>query len=223
MESMPRSDEMRCLFCDGKMPLHRKIASGQFCSTAHRKEYWKEQERLAVERLSQTDQTLRATFAELHATLDEQVITPVDNLYVEPPAFPGTSASRKKNIPRKKLSFEQEELARKSSNRGQVVRANFVLSNPPDGAAWSAFVPLSEPLDFLIPDFVASSLQAMSLRFQPVAFDGVNTFGASRCRVNAAGPVTLSNAMPSPDESARVALAASTATPKALEPSVPSV
>ncbi len=221
MESMPRSDEIRCLFCDGKMPLHRKIASGQFCSTAHRKEYWKEQERLAVERLSQTDQTLRATFAELHATLDEQAITPVINLNVEPPAFPGTSASRKKNIPRKKLSFEQEELARKSSNRGQVVRANFVISNPPDGAAWSEFVPRSGTLDFLIPDFVASSLQAMSLRFQPVAFDGANTFGASRCRVNAAGPVKLSNAVASPDES--TAPAASTATPKALEPSIPPV
>jgi hypothetical protein len=223
MESMPRSDEMRCLFCDGKMPLHRKIANGQFCSTAHRKEYWKEQERLAVERLSQTDQTLRATFAELHATLDEQAARPVNHLNVEPAPFPGTSATRKKQIPRKKLSIEQEELARKSSNRGQVVRAGFLILEPPDGSAWSAFVPVSAPLSFLIPDFAASSLQAMSLRFRPVAFDAVNTFGSSRCRVNAAGPVKLSNAAPSLDESAGAAPATSTAAPTALEPSVPPV
>ena len=32
MESMLRSDDMRCLFCDGKLPLHMKITNGQFCS-----------------------------------------------------------------------------------------------------------------------------------------------------------------------------------------------
>lgn len=51
---------MRCLYCDGKLPLYRKITHGQFCSTAHRKAYWQEQERLAVERLHQTHNSLRA-------------------------------------------------------------------------------------------------------------------------------------------------------------------
>ena len=51
---------MRCLHCDGKLPLYRKITHGQFCSTAHRKAYWQEQERLAVERLHQTHNTLKA-------------------------------------------------------------------------------------------------------------------------------------------------------------------
>lgn len=57
---MSWSDDMRCLYCDGKLPLYRKITSGQFCSSAHRKAYWQEQERLAVERLHQTHNSLRA-------------------------------------------------------------------------------------------------------------------------------------------------------------------
>jgi hypothetical protein len=57
---MSWSDDIRCLYCDGRLPLYRKITNGQFCSTAHRKAYWKEQERLAVERLHQTHDTIRA-------------------------------------------------------------------------------------------------------------------------------------------------------------------
>ena len=53
-------DDMRCLYCDGKLPLYRKITSGQFCSTAHRRAYWQDQERLGVERLHQTHNSLRA-------------------------------------------------------------------------------------------------------------------------------------------------------------------
>src|SRR5215467_4025198 len=60
MESMSWSDDIRCLYCDGRLPLYRKITHGQFCSTAHRKAYWQEQERLAVERLNQTHNSLRA-------------------------------------------------------------------------------------------------------------------------------------------------------------------
>ncbi len=56
---MSWSDDMRCLYCDGKLPLYRKITHGQFCSTTHRKAYWQEQERLAVERLQQTHNSLR--------------------------------------------------------------------------------------------------------------------------------------------------------------------
>lgn len=57
---MSWSDDIRCLYCDGRLPLYRKITHGQFCSTAHRKAYWQEQERLAVERLHQTHSTLKA-------------------------------------------------------------------------------------------------------------------------------------------------------------------
>lgn len=53
-------DDIRCLYCDGRLPLYRKITNGQFCSGAHRKAYWKEHERLAVERLHQTHDSLRA-------------------------------------------------------------------------------------------------------------------------------------------------------------------
>jgi hypothetical protein len=57
---MSWSSDIRCLYCDGKLPLYRKITSGQFCSAAHRKLYWAEQERLGVERLHETHDSLRA-------------------------------------------------------------------------------------------------------------------------------------------------------------------
>jgi hypothetical protein len=57
---MSWSSDIRCLYCDGKLPLYRKITSGQFCSAGHRKLYWQEQERLGVERLHQTHDSLRA-------------------------------------------------------------------------------------------------------------------------------------------------------------------
>ena len=57
---MSWTDDIRCLFCDGKLPLYRKITDGQFCTDAHRKAYWREHERLAVERLHQTHDSLRA-------------------------------------------------------------------------------------------------------------------------------------------------------------------
>lgn len=57
---MSWSSDIRCLYCDGKLPLYRKITSGQFCSAPHRKLYWQEQERLGVERLHQTHDSLRA-------------------------------------------------------------------------------------------------------------------------------------------------------------------
>jgi hypothetical protein len=57
---MSWSSDIRCLYCDGKLPLYRKITNGQFCSAAHRKLYWQEQERLGVERLHQTHDSLRA-------------------------------------------------------------------------------------------------------------------------------------------------------------------
>jgi hypothetical protein len=57
---MSWSSDIRCLYCDGKLPLYRKITNGQFCSAGHRKLYWQEQERLGVERLHETHDSLRA-------------------------------------------------------------------------------------------------------------------------------------------------------------------
>jgi hypothetical protein len=57
---MSWTGDIRCLYCDGKLPLLRKITSGQFCSVQHRKLYWEEQERLGVERLHQTHNSLMA-------------------------------------------------------------------------------------------------------------------------------------------------------------------
>ena len=57
---MSWSEDTRCLYCEGRLPLYRKITHGQFCSSAHRKAYWQEHERLAVERLHQTHSSLRS-------------------------------------------------------------------------------------------------------------------------------------------------------------------
>jgi hypothetical protein len=57
---MSWSDDTRCLFCDGKLPLFRKLAQGQFCSKVHQEAYWKEQEQLAVQVLHRTHETLQA-------------------------------------------------------------------------------------------------------------------------------------------------------------------
>ena len=57
---MSWSDDTRCLYCEGRLPLYRKVTHGQFCSSAHRKSYWQEQERLAIERLHQTHSSLRS-------------------------------------------------------------------------------------------------------------------------------------------------------------------
>jgi hypothetical protein len=60
MNMMSWTGDIRCLYCDGKLPLLRKITNGQFCCAAHRKLYWQEQERLGVERLHQTHTSLQA-------------------------------------------------------------------------------------------------------------------------------------------------------------------
>src|SRR6185369_14508728 len=59
MESMSWSEDTRCLYCEGRLPLYRKITHGQFCSSAHRKAYWQEHERLAIERLQQAHSSFR--------------------------------------------------------------------------------------------------------------------------------------------------------------------
>src|SRR6185503_10979496 len=71
MGTMSWSDDTRCLYCEGRLPLYRKVTHGQFCSTAHRKAYWQEQERLAIERLQQSHRSLRSYSAQ-PASEDQQ-------------------------------------------------------------------------------------------------------------------------------------------------------
>src|SRR4029077_19102672 len=83
---MSWTDDTRCLYCDGRLPLYRKITHGQFCSTAHRKAYWQEQERLAVERLHQTHDSLRAfrPAVPVEAILGPNVSNRVEQVVPEP-------------------------------------------------------------------------------------------------------------------------------------------
>jgi hypothetical protein len=67
---MPWADETRCLFCDGKLPLYRKLTQGQFCSKQHQDAYWKEQNQLAVEVLHRTHDAIQA----FKATIPEEDI-----------------------------------------------------------------------------------------------------------------------------------------------------
>ncbi len=140
MESMSWSDDMRCLFCDGKLPLYRKITNGQFCSAAHGRAYWKEQERLAVERLTQTHDSLRAYRpAGADAILGIPATTasaPLSNpFYLDGQEYPGEV------VP---------EFARLASNRDQVTLAEFVRYAFPLALDWLASPAASatEPVSF---------------------------------------------------------------------------
>ncbi len=69
---MSWSEDTRCLYCEGRLPLYRKITHGQFCSSAHRKAYWQEHERLAVERLHQTHSSLRSYRSANHQEISQE-------------------------------------------------------------------------------------------------------------------------------------------------------
>ncbi len=135
---MAWSDNVRCLYCDGKLPLYRKITSGQFCSAAHRKSYWQDQERLAVERLHQTHDSLRAYRSPeaLEAILGKPAASePVelDKYYLagEPPEVdPRELESR----------LDVEEMARSASNTGNVKFAGFLIEEKPALRAWHALL-----------------------------------------------------------------------------------
>jgi hypothetical protein len=60
MGTMPWSEDTRCLYCDGKLPLFRKLKQGQFCSREHQEAYWREQDQLALEVLHRTHEALQA-------------------------------------------------------------------------------------------------------------------------------------------------------------------
>ncbi|HEV2202775.1 MAG TPA: hypothetical protein VGR73_23395 [Bryobacteraceae bacterium] len=130
---MSWSDDTRCLYCDGKLPLYRKITSGQFCSAAHRRAYWQEQERLAVERLSQTHDSLRA----YRPPGAEAILGAA-------PALNPFYLDKKKPVEDAVLAF-----AREASNRDRVTLAEFFESSRPAASPWRSAAPAAPaPLNF---------------------------------------------------------------------------
>src|SRR6185295_17382688 len=135
---MAWSDNVRCLYCDGKLALYRKITSGQFCSAAHRKSYWQDQERLAVERLHQTHDSLRAYRSPeaLEAILGKPAASEpvsIGNYYLagQPPEV---------DLPDVESRLSVEEMARSASNTGNVRFAGFLTEEKPALRAWHALL-----------------------------------------------------------------------------------
>jgi len=172
MELMSWSDETRCLHCDGKLPLYRKLTSGQFCSAGHRKAYWKEQERLAIERLHQTHDSLRAyrppgaleailgtgtesnrfyndgTKMEIASAEGAAVQERVgQSTFAQPtfaqPAFAQTRSSQAEAS----LSPFAEEVARHASNFDMVPEPGFVSYEHPAAHLWPDFAALPVAAD----------------------------------------------------------------------------
>ncbi len=109
---MSWSDDTRCLFCDGKLPLFRKLAQGQFCSKSHQEAYWKEQDQLAVQVLHRTHDAIQAY--KISAPV-ESILGPAPG---SQPALP-VEAVRTADytpVPERRLDFvpEIQELVRQS-------------------------------------------------------------------------------------------------------------
>jgi len=132
---MAWSGNLRCLHCDGKLPLYRKLTSGQFCSKAHSDAYWQEQQRLAVERLHQTHDSLRAYRAPadtLEAILGKPAASePVSSAHY----YQADDATTVEPI---EPELEVLEMARSAANTGSVTFAGFVLEDKPGLRAWEA-------------------------------------------------------------------------------------
>ena len=128
---MAWSDNMRCLYCDGKLPLYRKITSGQFCSAVHRKAYWQDQERLAVERLHQTHDSLRAY----------RPPGALEAILGQPAASEPVSSGHyylADQVPEIELTPEVEQMARSAANTGNVAFGGFLTEDKPALRAWEA-------------------------------------------------------------------------------------
>src|SRR5580704_9122268 len=118
---MSWADDIRCLYCDGRLPLYRKITNGQFCSAGHRKAYWQEQERLAVERLHQTHDSLRA-----YRPAEALEPAPRRAPYREPDPAPNPVVDFGAGT----AGVNIEDLARSASNTGRVGMGGFVSEKP---------------------------------------------------------------------------------------------
>ncbi len=140
---MPWSADTRCLYCDAKLALYRKLTNGQFCSSAHRKSYWSEQERLAVERLHQTHDSLQAyrPAQGVEAILGK----PVHDPYSDPYSMDAAIVAAPPEVAQ---DFEEiEELARTASNKGDVVTAGFLPDKRMEAVA--AYTTLQSSVDSL--------------------------------------------------------------------------
>jgi hypothetical protein len=131
---MAWSGNLRCLHCDGKLPLYRKLTSGQFCSKAHSDLYWQEQQRLAVERLHQTHDSLRAYRApdSLETILGKPAASePVSSAHY----YSADDAAAAEHF---EPELEVSDRARSASNTGDVTFAGFVVEDQPGLRAWDA-------------------------------------------------------------------------------------
>lgn len=132
---MAWSGNLRCLHCDGKLPLYRKLTSGQFCSKAHSDAYWQEQQRLAVERLHETHDSLRAYRAPadtLEAILGKPAASePVSSAHY----YQADDATAVEPV---EAELEVSEIARSAANTGNVTFAGFVVEDKPGLRAWDA-------------------------------------------------------------------------------------
>src|SRR5665213_1487735 len=132
---MAWSGNLRCLHCDGKLPLYRKLTSGQFCSKAHSDAYWQEQERLAVERLHQTHDSLRAYRAPadtLEAILGKPAASePVSSAHY----YQSDDVAAAERV---QPELEVSDMARSAANTGNVTFAGFVVEEKPGLRAWDA-------------------------------------------------------------------------------------
>jgi hypothetical protein len=169
---------MRCLYCDGKLPLYRKIASGQFCSAGHRRQYWKEQERLAVERLSQTHDSLRAYRPEGAAT-----------------ALDAALAANPSHLESLEREAAVQDFARTSSNRDQVVEAGFLRSVFPVASDWTSIAIAPTPVDFIVPERAAVAAAGVGSSLVPVFLPASLEAPpqTASCDVPFAGPVQLAS------------------------------
>ena len=195
---MAWSDNVRCLYCDGKLPLYRKITSGQFCSAAHRKSYWQDQERLAVERLHQTHDSLRAYRSPeaLEAILGKPAASApveIDKYYLagEPP--------EEFDLREVESRLSVEEMARSASNTGNVKFAGFLIEEKPALRAWHALLaawdsefaqwPMSTPsIPSCCSEYEDRTLPTANGMAVPL-FDAVGLAAQIRAAAEKAGPV----------------------------------
>jgi hypothetical protein len=117
---MSWSEDMRCLYCDGKLPVYRKITNGQFCSSVHQRAYWKQQEALAVERLSRTHESLLASLPQ-----DPAVAA------LTPPLHHGLISER-----RQRPHAAMEKLARQAAAPEPIRLAEYLPNAEPAASDW---------------------------------------------------------------------------------------
>jgi hypothetical protein len=136
---MSWSDDTRCLYCEGRLPLYRKITHGQFCSSAHRKSYWEEQERLAIERLQQTHSSLRSYRSASHQDVEQE--------------FPQEAAAYPDSEPLTQVSVATQPLLEAALELDPAPSLDAGLYPIPDVSESS--VPAPELLSLLAPQLLA--------------------------------------------------------------------